>query len=189
VRHVLRWMTALTVALAVLALNVFIALELQWGLPTEEGFEFLVTPFLALPLSVAILGSIFEYGPRKGFTVGALLLLTYLNALAFTFNPIVRRTAYPWRLVTAAMQEEHDRLAATARQLGIDRHTETTRAQAEVLEQRLGRRERVIALPLIGHSVRIRNHAFPKLGLSIHWDDGRFGTIDLDTLDIRYVSD
>jgi hypothetical protein len=186
----IRWIAAVAVTLAVLALNVFISLELQYWLPSEDSLEFVLTPLLAVPLSVTILGSLFEYGPRKGFAVGAVLLLTYLNVMAFTFNRSVRRAAYPWRLVTAAMQEEHDLLIATARKLGIDRQTETTRAQAEVLEQRLGRdRVRVIALPLIGRSVTIRHHAFPELGLSIHWDDGRGGIVDLDTLDIRYVYD
>ena len=179
-----RWMAAL----AVLAVNVFISLGLQWSVPTEEGLEIFLIPLLAAPLAYGIALCLFQLAPRKALTIGALLLVTYLNALAFTFNPGVRRSAYPWRLVTAAAHEERDRLFATAKELGIDRHTQTTKAQAEVLERRLGS-ERVIALPMIGHSVRIRNHAFPKLGMSIHWDDGRGGAIDLDTLDPTYVYD
>ncbi len=46
-----------------------------------------------------------------------------------------------------------------------------------------------LSCPLIGHSVRLVHHGFPKAGLSIHWDDGRGGIIDLDTLEIVYVYD
>jgi hypothetical protein len=174
----------LVVVAPVLTFNHYVSLALQWRFPSD-GIDELFVPLLVVPVAAVIAACLFEFAPRKAFTVSALLLFTYLNVFAFTFHSGVRAGAYPWRLVTAAVREERDQLLAAARALGIDRKKVLTKAESEALEQRIGP-DRVVALPLIGHSVAIKSHVFPNhaMHMTIHWDDGRGAKIDVDTLEI-----
>jgi hypothetical protein len=176
--------------------SVFALFVLTAAIMREWAILHLLPPFLVLWLPCCGIGYLgmwtwMRSEPRRvgyALTVLALLLFTYVHVLTLTFIPSVRVAMYPSRLITEAKHEERDRLLAAARELGIDPTKEMTASQSEALVQTMGP-DRVVGLPLIGRSVRIHPSGSGQLSLSMHWDDGRFGTIDLKTLDVPYVSD
>jgi hypothetical protein len=230
---------------AVLALNYYASLALQWNSPSEDGTELFLLPIAVAPVAGLILaclhallpryrwpaalglfvltaalmqawvillifphfgipslltGAIGYFGSkgtwlepqlqrvRPALVVLALALLTYANVLATAYIPGVRAVVYPWRVVTVAMREERDRLLAIARDVGVDPKKKMTEAQMRAMLQRMGE-GRVVEVPWIGRSVRIRQSHSPTLDLTMFWDDGRFGRIDLETLEVPLVSD